>query len=65
MLPDEYEDFDLSELTDELAGVDRIIDQCQTKLSQIRKTMNQKMELREDLIDRIKLLSQIKGWQRG
>jgi hypothetical protein len=64
MLPDEFEDFDAGEIAEELFLVEKYIESCQARLVSTRKELNTSMQLREDLIDRHKLLSQHKGWHK-
>jgi hypothetical protein len=61
---EDYLDLNAEELADEIAGIDKEIEDCQSALARIRKSLNRKMELREMLIDRHKQLSQRKGWTK-
>lgn len=58
-----YDDLTPEELADEISGLDREIDSCQTTLSKIRKSLKQKMSLRESLIEISARHRQVRGWR--
>ncbi len=46
-----YDDLTSQELADEIAGLDKEIEDCQASLARTRRSLKQKQELRENLID--------------
>jgi uncharacterized small protein (DUF1192 family) len=70
MIRDEYsyDDLTVEELTDEISGLDKEIENCQASLAKMRRGLKQKEDLRETLIDILSRRKGIKGWttrQRG
>ena len=59
-----YDDLSSEELADEIAGLDKEITDCQATLAKIRRSLRQKEELRENLIEISTRRKQVKGWQR-
>lgn len=64
MSPDKaYDDLTAEELADEIAGLDLEIEACQTVIAKARKSLKQKTDLRESLIEIISRSRQVKGWR--
>lgn len=62
----DYEDWSDEELSDQLRTVDEMIQIYQGTLATVRKSLNRRMEEREDLIDIIKQRAKSrKGWKYG
>ena len=57
-----YSDLTPQELADEIAGLDEEIASCQATLAKMKKSLKQKQNLRESLIDICSRRMQIRGW---
>ncbi len=66
MIRDEYsyDDLTIEELADEIAGLDKEIDNCQASLAKQRRSLKQKEDLRESLIEIVARRRNIKGWSK-
>lgn len=66
MIRDEfsYDDLTVEELADEISGLDKEIENCQASLAKQRRSLRQKEDLRESLIDIVTRRKNIKGWPR-
>lgn len=64
MIQDEfsYDDLSLEELADEISGLDKEIEDCQASLAKQRRSLKQKEDLRESLIEIISRRRNVKGW---
>jgi uncharacterized coiled-coil protein SlyX len=60
-----YDDLTIEELADEIAGLDKEIEDCQASLAKMRRSLKQKQELRESLIDIVSTRTQVKGWPKS
>lgn len=67
MIRDEYsyDDLTIEELADEIAGLDKEIENCQASLAKQRRSLKQKEDLRESLIDIVSRRKNIKGWSKN
>lgn len=61
----DYGDLSDEELADEIAGLDREIENCQATLRKIVKGLKSKTQLRESLIDIASKKKQFKGWPKS
>lgn len=60
-----YDDLSSQEIADELAGLDQEIEDCQVSIGKLRRSLKQKQDLRDSLIDIWSRKKQVKGWQKG
>ncbi len=59
-----YDDLTIEELADEIAGLDKEIENCQASLAKQRRGLKQKEDLRESLIEIVSRRRSIKGWSK-
>jgi prefoldin subunit 5 len=59
-----YDDLSSQELADEIAGLDKEIEDCQASLGKLRRSLKQKQDLRESLIEICTRKKQAKGWSK-
>lgn len=59
-----YDDLSSEELADEIAGLDKEIEGCQASLVKLKRSLRQKQDLRETLIEICTRKQQVKGWSR-
>jgi len=66
MIRDEfsYDDLTIEELADEISGLDKEIENCQASLAKQRRSLRQKEDLRESLIEIVARRRNIKGWSK-
>ena len=57
-----YGDLSPQELADEIAGLDKEIESCQASLAKLRRSLKQKEELRDSLVQIAAHLNTTKGW---
>lgn len=64
MIRDEfsYDDLTIEELTDEISGLDKEIENCQASLAKMRRSLKQKEDLRESLLDIVSRRKGSRGW---
>jgi uncharacterized small protein (DUF1192 family) len=59
-----YDDLTTEELSDEIAGLDQEIEDCQASIARARRSLKQKQDLRDTLIELCSRKRQVRGWQR-
>lgn len=65
MSPDKaYDDLTVEELADEIAGLDAEIESCQNYIAKLKKSIKQKSDLRESLLEILARSKQVKGWPK-
>lgn len=66
MIRDEfsYDDLTIEEIADEISGLDKEIENCQASLAKQRRSLRQKEDLRESLIEIVARRKNIKGWSK-
>ena len=60
-----YDDLTAEELSDEIAGLDKEIEDCQASIAKARRSLKQKQDLRDNLIEICSRKRQVRGWQRN
>lgn len=57
-----YGDLSFQELSDEISGLDKEIEDCQVSLAKLKRNLKQKQQLRDTLIEIASNKTKIKRW---